>query len=132
MRYSSIMILVLPILELIIFIEVGSVIGSLYVILSIFITMFLGYYLIKQKLRKIGLSIFDISNLRDVYEHYTSSMYSLFGGVLLIIPGYLTDFVGLAVMLPIFRPKLSNYFDSKYGRKPTNNKIIEGDYRDND
>ena len=132
MRYSSIMILVLPILELIIFIEVGSVIGSLYVILSIFITMFLGYYLIKQKLRKIGLSIFDISNVRDVYEHYTSSMYSLFGGVLLIIPGYLTDFVGLAVMLPIFRPKLSNYFDSKYGRKPTNNKIIEGDYRDND
>ena len=126
------MILVLPILELIIFIEVGSVIGSLYVILSIFITMFLGYYLIKQKLRKIGLSIFDISNVRDVYEHYTSSMYSLFGGVLLIIPGYLTDFVGLAVMLPIFRPKLSNYFDSKYGRKPTNNKIIEGDYRDND
>lgn len=132
MRYSSIMILVLPILELIIFIEVGSVIGSLYVILSIFITMFLGYYLIKQKLRKIGLSIFDISNMRDVYEHYTSSMYSLFGGVLLIIPGYLTDFVGLAVMLPIFRPRLSNYFDSKYGRKPTNNKIIEGDYRDND
>ena len=132
MRYSSIMILVLPILELIIFIEVGSVIGILYVILSIFITMFLGYYLIKQKLRKIGLSIFDISNLRDVYEHYTSSMYSLFGGVLLIIPGYLTDFVGLAVMLPIFRPRLSNYFDSKYGRKPTNNKIIEGDYRDND
>jgi UPF0716 protein FxsA len=132
MRYSSIMILVLPILELIIFIEVGSVIGSLYVVLSIFITMFLGYYLIKQKLRKIGLSIFDISNVRDVYEHYTSSMYSLFGGVLLIIPGYLTDFVGLAVMLPIFRPRLSNYFDSKYGRKPTNNKIIEGDYRDND
>ena len=132
MRQSSIMILVLPILELIIFIEVGSVIGSLYVILSIFITMFLGYYLIKQKLRKIGLSIFDISNVRDVYEHYTSSMYSLFGGVLLIIPGYLTDFVGLAVMLPIFRPRLSNYFDSKYGRKPTNNKIIEGDYRDND
>ena len=132
MRQSSIMILVLPILELIIFIEVGSVIGSLYVILSIFITMFLGYYLIKQKLRKIGLSIFDISNVRDVYEHYTSSMYSLFGGVLLIIPGYLTDFVGLAVMLPIFRPRLSNYFDSKYGRKPTDNKIIEGDYRDND
>ena len=132
MRYSSIMILVLPILELIIFIEVGSVIGSLYVILSIFITMFLGYYLIKQKLRKIGLSIFDISNVRDVYEHYTSSVYSLFGGVLLIIPGYLTDFVGLAVMLPIFRPRLSNYFDSKYGRKPTDNKIIEGDYRDND
>ena len=132
MRQSSIMILVLPILELIIFIEVGSVIGSLYVILSIFITMFLGYYLIKQKLRKIGLSIFDISNVRDVYEHYTASVYSLFGGVLLIIPGYLTDFVGLAVMLPIFRPRLSNYFDSKYGRKPTDNKIIEGDYRDND
>ena len=132
MRQSSIMTLVLPILELIIFIEVGSVIGSLYVILSIFITMFLGYYLIKQKLRKIGLSIFDISNVRDVYEHYTSSVYSLFGGVLLIIPGYLTDFVGLAVMLPIFRPRLSNYFDSKYGRKPTDNKIIEGDYRDND
>ena len=100
--------------------------------MSIFITIFLGYYLIMQKLRGIGLSLFNIGNIQNMYEQYTDNIYSILAGILLIIPGYLTDLVGLIILLPFFRPKLSYIFNQYYGKKSSKNNVIEGDYRDND
>ena len=67
MKLSKYTLIILPILELILFIEIGSFIGSLGVILSIIITMFLGYYLIKQKLRTIRLGLFNPNNFTNLY-----------------------------------------------------------------
>ena len=100
--------------------------------MSIFITIFLGYYLIKQKLRGIGLNLFNIGNIQNMYEQYTDNIYSILAGILLIIPGYLTDLAGLVILLPFFRPKLSYIFNQNYGKKSSKNNVIEGDYRDND
>ena len=132
MNYSKYILLLLPIIELIIFIEIGSLIGSFSVVMSIFITIFLGYYLIKQKLNGIGLSLFNIGNIQNMYEQYTDNIYSILAGILLIIPGYLTDVAGLVILLPFFRPKLSYIFNQKYGKRTSKNNVIEGDYRDND
>ena len=133
MKLPGYILILLPLIELIIFIEVGSYIGSLNVILSIIFTVFLGYYLIKQKLRSISLGMLNFNNIHDVYAQYTTSIYSFLGGLLLIIPGYLTDLIGLFVFLPFFRPQMSYYFESRYKNKaPETNKknVIEGDYRD--
>ena len=132
MSYSKYILFLLPMIELIIFIEVGSLIGSFSVILSIFITIFLGYYLIKRKLRGIGLTLFNIGNIQNLYEQYTNNIYSILAGILLIVPGYLTDVAGLVILLPFFRPKLSRIFNQRYGEKSSKNNVIEGDYRDND
>ena len=101
-------------------------------ILSIILTIFLGYYLIKQKLKGIGLSLFNIGNIQNMYEQYTDNIYSILAGILLIIPGYLTDVAGLVILLPFFRPKLSYIFKQKHDKKSPKNNVIEGDYRDND
>ena len=130
--YSKYILFLLPIIELIIFIEIGSLIGSFSVILSIFITIFLGYYLIKRKLRVIGLTLFNIGNIQNMYEQYTNNFYSILAGILLIVPGYLTDVAGLVILIPFFRPKLSRIFKQRYGKKPFKHNVIEGDYRDND
>ena len=132
MSYSKYILFLLPIIELIIFIEIGSLIGSFSVILSIFITIFLGYYLIKRKLRGIGLTLFNIGNIQNLYEQYTNNIYSILAGILLIVPGYLTDVAGLVILLPFFRPKLSRIFKQRYEEKSSKNNVIEGDYRDND
>ena len=132
MKLSKFALFALPIIELIMFIEIGSIIGSLYVILSILLTAFLGYYLIRHKLRNLGVSLFSLSNINNIYSDYASSMYSLLGGILLIIPGYVTDSIGLILMLPVFRPKLSSFFESKYSKKVNKTNIIDGDYRDSD
>ena len=135
MKIPGYIFLLLPIIELIIFIEVGSYIGSINVIISIIFTIFLGYYLIKSKIKNISFNMVSISNLQDMYQQYTSSIYSFFAGVLLIIPGYLTDLIGLLLLLPFLRPKLSNYFNFKHQSDRSNrnkNNIIDGNYRDDD
>ena len=132
MRLSKYVLILLPIFELILFIEIGALIGSLNVILSIIVGMFLGYYLIKQKLRTIRLSLFSPNNFMNLYTEYSSSIYTLLGGFLLIIPGYLTDLLGLISFLPFMRPKINSYVDNRYGRKNNKNNVIDGEYRDND
>ena len=133
MRFQSYILILLPIVELILFIEVGSHIGSINVILSIIFTIFLGYYLIKQKLRSISLRMLKFTNIHDVYAQYTSSIYSFLGGILLMLPGYLTDLFGLIILLPFFRPQMTHFFESKYKArtsKTSKKNIIDGDYRD--
>jgi UPF0716 protein FxsA len=127
--------LIIPLLELVIFIELGSDIGSLNVIFLIFLTIFLGIYLIKSNLRNIKLSIFDIRNLENMHQRYTANVYSLIAGILLIIPGFLTDSLGLLLLLPIFRSQISKYFknDNRTRNKNSNkNNIIDGDYRNDE
>ena len=136
MKIPGYIFILLPIIELIIFIEVGSYIGSFNVIISIIFTIFLGYYLIKSKIKNISLKMMNISNIQDVYQQYTSSFYSFLTGILLIIPGYLTDVMGLLLLLlPFLRPQLSKRFNFKYKSTRTNNdknNIIDGNYRDDD
>ena len=135
MKIPGYIFLLLPIIELIIFIEVGSFIGSFNVIISIIFTIFLGYYLIKSKIKNITFSMMSISNIQDMYQQYESSIYSFLAGVLLIVPGYLTDLIGLILLLPFLRPQLSNYFNFKrQSNRSNSNKsnIIDGNYRDDD
>ena len=112
MKIPGYIFILLPIVELIIFIEVGSYIGSLNVIISIIFTIFLGYYLIKSKIKNISLNMMNISNIQDVYQQYTSSFYSFLAGLLLIVPGYLTDVMGLLLLLPFLKKKNIRYFAS--------------------
>jgi UPF0716 protein FxsA len=135
MKIPGYIFLLLPIIELIIFIEVGSYIGSFNVIISIIFTIFLGYYLIKSKIKNISFSMMNISNIQDMYQQYESSIYSFLAGVLLIVPGYLTDLIGLILLLPFLRPQLSNYLNSKHQSDRSNrnkSNIIDGNYRDDD
>ena len=135
MKIPGYIFILLPIIELIIFIEVGSYIGSFNVIISIIFTIFLGYYLIKSKIKNISFSMMSISNIQDMYQQYESSIYSFLAGVLLIVPGYLTDLIGLMLLLPFLRPQLSNYLNSKHQSDRSNrnkSNIIDGNYRDDD
>jgi UPF0716 family protein affecting phage T7 exclusion len=77
----------------------------------------------------------NISNIQDVYQQYTSSFYSFLAGLLLIVPGYLTDFMGLLLLVPFLRPQLFKHFNFKNKSGQTNNdknNIIDGNYRDDD
>ena len=77
----------------------------------------------------------NISNIQDVYQQYTSGFYSLLAGLLLIVPGYLTDVMGLLLLLPFLRPQLSKHFNFKHKSGRSNNdknNIIDGNYRDDD
>ncbi len=135
MKISGYILILIPLSELIIFIEIGSYIGSLNVILWIFLTIFIGIYLIKSKLRSIKLSLFNIRSIQDIQQQYTTDIYSLLAGILLIVPGFLTDTLGFFLLLPFIRPMISKYVktdNKKADRDNNKTNIIDGDYRDDE
>ena len=113
--------IIIPILEITIFITVGSNIGVLNTIAIILITALVGIFLVRRR----GLSLLfnarqNMSDGMMPTEEIKGGIFLLISGLLLITPGFFTDFVGFAVFLkPVqdfiaFRAK--NYFVSRTRR----------------
>ena len=113
--------IIIPILEITIFITVGSNIGVLNTIAIILITALVGIFLVRRR----GLSLLfnarqNMSEGMMPTEEIKGGIFLLISGLLLITPGFFTDCVGFAVFLkPVkdfiaFRAK--NYFVSRTRR----------------
>ena len=113
--------IIIPILEITIFITVGSNIGVLNTIAIILITALVGIFLVRRR----GLSLLfnarqNMSEGMMPTEEIKGGIFLLISGLLLITPGFFTDSVGFDVFLkPIqdfiaFRAK--NYFVSRTRR----------------
>lgn len=104
--------IVLPILELVVLIQVGSAIGALNTVgLLLLLTTIVGVALIRRQ----GLSTLTRANRRlnsgEVpAKEMLEGMMLAFGGFLLLIPGFITDVVGLLCLLPVVRPLLAALF----------------------
>jgi len=123
-----------PILEIYLFIKIGSQIGAFNTILLIFITAIIGVYYAKYEglntIRSGFLQI--IKNEVPAYEIISGAGIA-FAAILLIIPGFATDFLGFLIIFPITRKlifgKISNKFKKKEAKK---NNFIDGEFEDID
>ena len=122
----------IPIIEIYLFIKIGSQIGAFNTISLIFITAFLGIVYARYEgfnTLRTGMSQM-VKNELPVYEIISGAALA-FAALLLIFPGFATDFLGLLLIFPITRKllfgKLSNKF-KKYERKKNN--FIDGEYED--
>ena len=91
-----IVILLITIIEIILFIEIGSVIGSFNTILTIVITAIVGVYIIKYNSAMYMSEIRSklMKGLRPDKE-ILSGIIIFICGVFLLLPGFLTDFIAL-------------------------------------
>ncbi|MDB9891541.1 FxsA family protein [Alphaproteobacteria bacterium] len=86
------------------FIYIGSEIGGLLTLLGVFVTAIFGIALLKRQ----GLSVLrqmqaDLAKGRAPVTSITHSISMVFGGALMLIPGYVTDAIGLLLFLPGIR-----------------------------
>ena len=86
------------------FIYIGSEIGGLLTLLGVFVTAIFGIALLKRQ----GLSVLsriqnDLANGRAPISSITDSISMIAGGALMLIPGYVTDAIGLLLFLPGIR-----------------------------
>ena len=110
--------IIIPIIEISIFITIGSNIGILNTIAIILITALLGIFLVRRQGIKL---LFDAQrNLSQGImptEEIKGGIFLLVSGLLLITPGFFTDCIGFAVFLkPIqnfIATKAKNYFKSR-------------------
>jgi UPF0716 protein FxsA len=127
-------IILIPIVEIYLFIKIGSQIGAITTILFIFITAVVGIYYAKYEgLNTIKAGFLQLSkNEAPAYEIISGAAIA-FAALLLIIPGFATDIFGFLIIFPITRKIFINKFAKKYKNKENkNNNFIDGDFEDID
>ena len=129
MNTAIILILGIPLIEIYLFIKVGSEIGALNTILLILTTAIVGIWYARfegfNTLRS-GMSQL-VKNELPLYEIVSGAAIA-FAALLLILPGFATDIIGILLIFPITRKIiLSKYSKNKDKLKKKN--FIEGEYR---
>ena len=130
--------ILIPIIEISVFIEIGSIIGSFYTIILIFVTAIVGVFFVRQQ----GISTFQkltsqLQNLETPVQTMFEGLVILISGILLITPGFFTDALGFLGLIPfsriIFIKLVASYILSRYGKRSNQNEnTIEGEFIDID
>ena len=127
-------IVLIPVVEIYLFIKIGSQIGAITTILCIFITAIVGVYYAKYEgLNTLKAGFLQLSkNEAPAYEIISGAAIA-FAALLLIIPGFATDIFGFLIIFPITRKFFINKFTNKFKNKEKkNNNFIDGDFEDID
>ena len=125
-------IILVPIIEIYLLIKIGSQIGAITTILLIFSTAIIGVYYAKYEglnTLKSGFSQLR-KNETPAYEVISGAAIA-FAALLLIIPGFATDFFGFLLIFPITRKLMFKTLAKKFKyKKSKNNNYIDGDFED--
>ena len=121
-------IIVIPLIEIYLMIEIGGVIGALNTIFIIFFTAITGIYFAKlEGLNTIRSALNQIKKDEIPVNEIISGATLALAALLLIIPGFLTDIIGFLLIIPFTRNKLIKIISPKFDTKETKKKIIEGE-----
>jgi len=124
--------ILIPIIEIYLFIKIGSQIGAFNTILLIFITAFIGIYYAKYEGLNTIRSGFTqiIKNQTPAYEIISGAAIT-FAAILLILPGFVTDFLGFLLIFPISRKLIFGNFSKKFKKEEhKKNNFIDGEFED--
>ena len=134
MNSLLLLIISIPLIEIYLFIKIGSQIGAFNTIFLIFMTAFIGviyaryegFNTIKSGMQQI------IKNEVPIYEIFSGAALA-FAALLLILPGFATDLLGLLIIFPptrrFFLRKISTKYSSNNKKKQD---FINGEFEDID
>ncbi len=132
MNTVLILIIGIPIIEIYLFIKIGSQIGAFNTVLLILLSAIIGVAYVRYEgfnTLKAGISQL-IKNELPVYEIISGATLA-FAAFLLILPGFATDIVGILLVIPITRKLILNRYINKNTLKKSDNKnYIDGEYED--
>jgi|TARA_B100000768_G_scaffold163830_1_gene165346 UPF0716 protein FxsA len=136
MKYFLSLFLLLPIVEIYFFVQIGSEIGVGSTILFTLLTAFLGLATIKY----LGVSSFtqarqSVSNANNPGIEVLSNLALFVSGVFLLVPGFFTDFLGILLLIQPLRVIIIKFFIKKAFsnlQKTTQNSAKNKDYIDID
>ena len=120
----------LPALEIFLMIKMGGKIGALNTISLILLTAIVGIYFAKlQGLQTLKSGMINLyQNKVPVYELMSGASIA-FAAILLIVPGFFTDFIGFLLLIPITRNILFKFLlkGKKFEETKLKNKVIDGE-----
>ena len=124
----------IPLIEIYLFIKIGSYIGAFNTVSLILITAIVGIIYARYEgfnTLRSGISQL-IKNEIPVYEIISGAALA-FAALLLILPGFATDLMGLILIFPPTRKLILKNFSKKYTSKNIKKKdYIDGEFEDKD
>jgi len=134
MNTALLLIILIPILEIYLFIKIGSQIGAFMTISLIFITAIIGVFYARYE----GLNTLR-SGLSQLYKNQMPFFELMSGAALavaaflLILPGFATDLLGFLIIFPLTRKIIFNLFSQREKNEMSvKDDLIEGEYEDKD
>ena len=132
MNTALFLIIGIPLIEIYLFIKVGSQIGAFNTVLLILTTAVAGVTYARYEgfnTLKSGMSQL-IKNEMPIYELISGATLA-FAALLLIFPGFATDLIGILLVIPITRQLiLGKFIKKKQYKKKESNNYIDGEYED--
>ena len=132
MNTALVLIIGIPLIEIYLFIKIGSQIGAFNTVLLILTTAVIGVAYARYEgfnTLKSGISQL-VKNEMPVYEIISGATLA-FAAFLLILPGFATDLVGILLVIPFTRKiLLSRFVKTNINKNRKKNNYIEGDYED--
>ena len=131
MNVLLLLIIGIPAIEIYLFIEVGTEIGAFNTILLIFITAFFGIAYARYEginTLRSGMSQM-VKNKSPIYEIISGAALA-FAAILLILPGFATDFLGLLIIFPPTRKLIFKKVSNKQNANSKKQDFINGEYED--
>ena len=132
MNSLLIALILIPIIEIYLFIEIGGQIGAFNTISLIFITAIIGVIYARYEGLNTLRSGFSqlIKNEAPVYEIISGAAIA-FAALLLIVPGFATDLFGFLLIFPLTRKLIFGKIINKFKNETKNKKpYIEGEFED--
>ena len=125
-------IILVPILEIYLFIKIGSQIGAFNTISLVFITAMIGIIYARYEGLNTLRSGFSqlVKNEVPAYEIISGAAIA-FAALLLILPGFATDIIGFLIVFPLTRKLIFKKFSKNLKKKTNeNDSFIEGEFQD--
>ena len=134
--------LIVPLIEIALFVQIGGAIGLPWTLAIVILTAILGTILVRSQ----GAAVLSqlqssMNDLRDPTEPLAHGAMILFSGALLLTPGFFTDAVGLALMVPGIRGAIFRFVKSRVvvtqdftydNAAPREPDIIDGEFEEVD
>ena len=145
-----------PLIEIYLFIQVGGLIGALPTVLLVIITAFLGVSMLRaQGFQTMAKFQQEVSTGQLPANTMLEGVALIFGGALLLTPGFMTDTIGFLCLIPFTRQTIIAWliknmnvttrfstgmgpgFDPRQGprhshRTPHDPNVIEGEFKETD
>ena len=133
MNSLLIFIIGIPLIEIFLFIKIGSYIGAFNTIALIVVTAFIGIIYARYEgfnTLRSGMSQI-VKNELPVYEIISGTALA-FAALLLILPGFATDLIGLLIIFPPTRKLILKKVSNKKTQKNKKQDYINGEYEEID
>jgi len=104
MRYFLLFLLIFPFIEIYALIVLGGYFGAFNTVFWIILSGIIGIYLLRNQGIK---TLLDIRNQTTTFEptadNFLKTLFTPIGGFFLLIPGFITDSLGILILLPLTR-----------------------------